>query len=224
MKKLIKSVLVIASLFGFTTMTQAADYGVALNWNTKDADRVLTLMSEQRSEFGELIKRKEIKDMFLVESDIDGKPMDILRFVIQADDEKDVERKLSSLPFYKENLVRIDNIESLGGKWLDNTPTNKNYGLLFVWDTDINVLEMDRVVGVDLQRVIGFNQTGLVTSSYINTQKMKDGSTRAVYSVSVIAQDEAHAHELSQQFEAVALGYAKVDVVYLGQKLMVKTL
>jgi hypothetical protein len=219
MKKLIISTLLIASLFGFTVTAQAADYGVSLNWNTTDAEKVLDMMSEQRSAFNELIKSKEVKDMFLVESEIDGKPMGILRFVIQADNEKDVEKKLSVLPFYKENLVKIDDIKLLGGKWLDNTPVNKNYALMFEWNTDIDVMEMDRVIGIDLQRVVSLNSSGLVTSSYINTQTVKDGSTRPTYSVSIMAKDEAHAHELSQQFEAVSFGYAKVSVMYLGHKI-----
>ena len=219
MKKLIKSTLLIASLFGFSTLTQAADYGVSLNWNTTNVEKVLELMSAQRSAFGELIKQKEIKDMFISESDIDGKPMGILRFVIQADSEKEVESKLASLPFYKENIVKISNIQLLGGKWLDNTPVNKNYALMFEWNTDIDVMEMDRVIGIDLQRVVSLNASGLVTSSYINTQTVKDGSTRPTYSVSIMAKDEVHARELSQKFEAVALGYAKVDVMYLGHKI-----
>ena len=224
MKKLIKSTLLIASLFGFSTLTQAADYGVSLNWNTTNVEKVLELMSAQRSAFGELIKQKEIKDMFISESDIDGKPMGILRFVIQADSEKEVKSKLASLPFYKENIVKISNIQLLGGKWLDNTPVNKNYALMFEWNTDIDVMEMDRVIGIDLQRVVSLNASGLVTSSYINTQIVKDGSTRPTYSVSIMAKDEAHARELSQQFEAVSLGYAKVDVMYLGYKINMKAL
>ncbi|WP_300176484.1 hypothetical protein [uncultured Aliivibrio sp.] len=219
MKKLIKITLLITSLLGFSAIAQAADYGVALNWNTTDADKVLNMMGEQRSAFGELIKKKEIKDMFLVESEIDGKSIGILRFVIEADSKEGVEDKLSELPFYKEKLVKIVNIQPLGDKWLDNTPSNKNYGLMFKWDTDINVLEMDRVIGIDLQRVIALNKSGLVTSSYIDTQTVKDGSTRPTYSVSIMARDEVHARELSQQFEVVSLGYAKVDVMYLGHKI-----
>lgn len=219
MKKLIKTTLLITSLLGSSAIAQAADYGVTLNWNTTDADKVLSMMDEQRLAFGELIKNKEIKDMFLVESEIDGKLMGILRFVIEADSEKGVENKLSELPLYKENLVNIEHIQPLGGKWLDNTPSNKNYGLMFKWKEDINVLEMDRVIGIDLQRVIALNKLGLVTSSYIDTQTVKDGSTRPTYSVSIMAKDEAHARELSQQFEAVSLGYAKVNVMYLGHKI-----
>ncbi|OCH17524.1 MULTISPECIES: hypothetical protein [unclassified Aliivibrio] len=224
MKKSIKTTLLITSLLGSSAIVQAADYGVTLNWNTTDADKVLSMMDEQRSAFGELIKNKEIKDMFLVESEIDGKLMGILRFVIEADNEKGVEDKLSYLPFYKENLVKIEHIQPLGGKWLDNTPSNKNYGLMFKWEADINVLEMDRVIGIDLQRVIALNKSGLVTSSYIDTQTVKDGSTRPTYSVSIMAKDEDHARELSQQFEAVSLGYAKVEVMYLGYKINMKAL
>lgn len=219
MKKLITSTLLITSILGFTATVQAADYGVALNWNTTDAEKVLDMMNEQRSAFSELIKSKEVKDMFLVESDIDGKPMGILRFVIQADSEKDVKDTLSGLPFYKEKLVSIDNIKPLGEKWLDNTPMNKNYALMFEWNADIDVMEMDRVIGIDLQRVVTLNSSGLVTSSYINTQTVKDGSTRPTYSVSIMAKDEKHARDLSQKFEAVALGYAKMDVMYLGHKI-----
>ncbi|MUJ36881.1 hypothetical protein A6D98_14085 [Aliivibrio fischeri] len=222
MKKLITATLLIASLFGFSALTQAADYGVSLNWNTTNAEKVLALMNAQRSAFAELIKQKEIKDMFISESEINGKPMGILRFVIQADNEKEVETKLASLPFYKENLVKISNIQLLGDKWLDSTPMNKNYALLFKWNADIDVMEMDRVIGNDLQRVIALNTSGIVTSSYINTQIAKDGSTRPTYSVSIMAKDEAHARELSEQFEVVALGYAKVDVMYLGYKIDMK--
>ncbi|MCG7588358.1 hypothetical protein [Photobacterium sp. OFAV2-7] len=197
----------------------AADFGVELAWNTDNVQEVMDTMSEQRTAFGKLVENGEIKDMFVADSNIDGKPIKLLRFVIEADSKQEVTDKLANLPLYQKELIKIENVRPLGSKWLDNTPVYNNYGVIFTWKDQIEPLEIDRVLGIDLQRVISLNQAGLVTSSYIDTQTLDNGTVRPVYSVSFLAKNAQHARELSKQFEAVNLGYATVEVQYLGHKL-----
>ncbi|OZS42475.1 hypothetical protein [Photobacterium sanguinicancri] len=219
MKKLMTIATVIFASLSVSTAVSAADYGVELAWNTDNANDVLATMSEQRAAFGQLVNNGEIKDMFVFDSSIDGKLMKLIRFVIDAEDEDSAKAKLASLPLYKKELVKINNVRLLGNKWLDNTPVHKNYGVTFTWREGIEALEMDRVLGVDLQRVISLNQAGLITSSYLNTQMLADGVERPIYNVSFLATDAQHARELTKQFEAVNLGYATVEVMYLGHKV-----
>ena len=157
--------------------------------------------------------------MFVIRSKVDGKPIQLLRFVLEADSEADVQRKLKDLPMYKKELVKISNIRMLGSKWLDNTPVYNNYGVVITWKEGIEALEMDRVLGIDLQRVISLNQAGFITSSYLDTQKLSNGVVRPIYSVSFLAKDAQHARELSNQFEAVTLGYATIEIQHLGHKI-----
>ncbi|NOH78252.1 hypothetical protein F0231_00695 [Vibrio sp. RE86] len=211
----------IASLFTATLAT-AADYGVELAWNTDNAQQVLDTMPEQKAAFGELIAQGEIKDMFVYRSQLNGRSVQMLRFVIEADNEQQVNDKLKDLPLYKQELVKIADIQPMGSKWLDNTPVYNNYGVTITWKKGIEALEMDRVLGIDLQRVISLNQAGLVTSSYLDTQELDNGVVRPIYSVSFLAKDAQHAQELSQQFEAVSLGYATTQVMHLGHKIKIQ--
>ncbi|MGF1717583.1 hypothetical protein [Photobacterium chitinilyticum] len=207
----------IAFLFSGTVF--AADFGVELAWNTDNVKEVMDTMSEQRAAFSKLVENGEIKDMFVADSNIDGKPIKLLRFVIEADSKQEVNEKLANLPLYQKELVKINNVRPLGSKWLDNTPVYNNYGVIFTWKNQIEPLEIDRVLGIDLQRVISLNQAGLVTSSYLDSQTLANGTVRPIYSVSFLAKNAQHARELSKQFEAVNLGYATVEVQYLGHKL-----
>ena len=162
MKKLILlSTLTVASFSSF-----AADYGVELAWNTNDSEQVLKTLPEQKAAFSQLIERGDVKDMFVLPSSIDGKPVQILRFVLSADNEAEVATKLQDLPMYQQDLVKIASIQPLGAKWLDNTLESDNYSVTFRWKEGIEALEMDRVLGVDLQRVISLNNSGfsLLTS------------------------------------------------------------
>ncbi|NRF30042.1 hypothetical protein [Vibrio coralliilyticus] len=216
--KFIRSSVLLISLFISGTVF-AADYGVELSWNTDDAEQVLKTLPEQKAAFGELIEQGAVKDMFVIRSKVDGKPIQLLRFVLEADSEADVQRKLRDLPMYKKELVKISNIRMLGSKWLDNTPVYNNYGVVITWKEGIEALEMDRVLGIDLQRVISLNQAGFITSSYLDTQKLSNGVVRPIYSVSFLAKDAQHARELSNQFEAVTLGYATIEIQHLGHKI-----
>lgn len=216
--KFIRSSVLLISLFISGTVF-AADYGVELSWNTDDAEQVLKTLPEQKAAFGELIEQGAVKDMFVIRSKVDGKPIQLLRFVLEADSEADVQCKLKDLPMYKKELVKISNIRMLGSKWLDNTPVYNNYGVVITWKEGIEALEMDRVLGIDLQRVISLNQAGFITSSYLDTQKLSNGVVRPIYSVSFLAKDAQHARELSNQFEAVTLGYATIEIQHLGHKI-----
>ncbi|KFI11739.1 hypothetical protein F0223_11195 [Vibrio coralliilyticus] len=216
--KFIRSSVLLISLFISGTVF-AADYGVELSWNTDNAEQILKTLPEQKAAFGELIEQGAVKDMFVIRSKVDGKPIQLLRFVLEADSEADVQRKLKDLPMYKKELVKISNIRMLGSKWLDNTPVYNNYGVVITWKEGIEALEMDRVLGIDLQRVISLNQAGFITSSYLDTQKLSNGVVRPIYSVSFLAKDAQHARELSNQFEAVTLGYATIEIQHLGHKI-----
>jgi len=216
------STLLVLTTCSFASL--AADYGVELEWNTDNAQEVIDAMAQQRAEFSKLIEAGEIKDMYIAKSKIGDKPARILRFVIEAESEQEVTDKLSDLPLYKKNLVKISNIRHLGAKWLDNTPITQNYGITLTWYQDVDSLEMDRVLGIDLSRVISLNQAGSVTSAYLDTQTLSNGDVRPVYLISVLATDAKQASELSKQFEAVNLGYARAEIQYLGQKLNMKGL
>ncbi|WP_104027709.1 hypothetical protein [Vibrio jasicida] len=219
MKKIILlSTLTVASFSSF-----AADYGVELAWNTNDSEQVLKTLPEQKAAFSQLIEQGDVKDMFVLPSSIDGKPVQILRFVLSADNEAKVATKLQGLPMYQQDLVKIASIQPLGAKWLDNTPESDNYSVTLRWKEGIEALEMDRVLGVDLQRVISLNNSGLVTSSYINTQVLENGVERPIYSVAVLAKDAKQAQNLMYSFEAVQLGYATFELEYLGKKLDMKS-
>ncbi|NOH49333.1 hypothetical protein F0262_14875 [Vibrio rotiferianus] len=219
MKKLILlSTLTVASFSSLAT-----DYGVELAWNTNDSEQVLKTLPEQKVAFSQLIQQGDVKDMFVLPSSIDGKPVHILRFVLSADNEAEVATKLQDLPMYQQDLVKIASIQSLGAKWLDNTPESDNYSVTLRWKEGIEALEMDRVLGVDLQRVISLNNSGLVTSSYINTQVLDNGVERPIYSVAVLAKDAQQAQNLMYSFEAVQLGYATFEIEYLGKKLDMKS-
>ncbi|EOD9419276.1 hypothetical protein [Vibrio campbellii] len=217
-KHILLSTLTVASFSSF-----AADYGVELAWNTNDSEQVLKTLPEQKAAFGQLIEQGDVKDMFVLPSSIDGKPVQILRFVLSADNEAEVATKLQDLPMYQQDLVKIASIQPLGAKWLDNTPESDNYSVTLRWKEGIEALEMDRVLGVDLQRVISLNNSGLVTSSYINTQVLDNGVERPIYSVAVLAKDAQQAQTLMYSFEAVQLGYATFEIEYLGKKLDMKS-
>ncbi|YCO01260.1 hypothetical protein ACB087_09580 [Vibrio sp. VNB-15] len=216
--------IILLSIFAVTSFSSlAADYGVELAWNTNNAERVLQTLPDQKAAFSQLIEQGDVKDMFVLPNSIDGKPVQILRFVLSADNEADVEAKLKDLPMYQQDLVKISSIQPLGAKWLDNTPESDNYSVTLHWKEGIEALEMDRVLGIDLQRVISLNQTGLVTSSYINTQVLENGVERPIYSVAVLAKDAQEAQNLMYSFEAVQLGYATFEIEYLGKKLDMKS-
>lgn len=218
-----KKIILLSTLTVASFSSLAADYGVELAWNTNDSEQVLKTLPEQKAAFSQLIERGDVKDMFVLPSSIDGKPVQILRFVLSADNEAEVTTKLQDLPMYQQDLVKIASIQPLGAKWLDNTPESDNYSVTLRWKEGIEALEMDRVLGVDLQRVISLNNSGLVTSSYINTQVLENGVERPIYSVAVLAKDAQQAQNLMYSFEAVQLGYATFEIEYLGKKLDMKS-
>lgn len=202
-----------------TLPTQAADYGVSMKYTTNDAHAVLDNMSTQKEAFSELINQGLIKDMYIRNSEVDGKELPIIKFVISGENEEEIKSKLSTLPFHKKNFLEIENIKLLGAKWLDSTPQYENYSLTFKWIKPIKNIEFDKILGNDLQRIIALNQAGQITSSYLNTQEDENGMVKPVYLLSIRAQNEKNAKELSKQFDAVLKGYANVDVAYLGYKI-----
>ncbi len=219
MRKIIKNLLAIGALLVGTGSAYAYDYGVELKWSTDDIAQVLNTMPEQRASFKKLVESGKIKDMFVENSKVGGQKTQLLKFVMEADNEQSVREQLAKLPLYQQKFVTINHIQRLGSKWLDNTPQANNFGLTFIWKAGVEPLEIDRVLGIDLQRVIALNQVGTVTSSYINTQDLDNGVVRPTYLVAVLAKDAEQALEMSKQFEAVTMGYADVQVEPLGHKL-----
>ena len=196
----------------------AEDFVVQLTVN-KNAEQSINKRTEQKAAFGRLIEQGVIKDMFISRIQLEGRPTQVLRFVLEADNEDGALKTLEELPMTQNGMSKILSIRSLGSKWLDNTPVYNNYGVTITWREGIEPLEIDRVLGIDLQRVISLNQAGLVTSSYIDTQELPNNVTRPIYSVSFLAQDAQHARELSAQFEAVTRGYATIEIQHLGHKV-----
>ncbi|WP_174715173.1 hypothetical protein [Vibrio penaeicida] len=218
MNKFTKAVFLVGAML-CTMSANAVDFGVELAWNTKDHSKVLEAMPEQKAAFGQLIEKGDVKDMYIYDSELDGKPTRLIRFVISGDNEQQVRDTLKELPLYKQDLVKIAGIQALGQKWLDKTPLVYNYGITMTWKEGVDPIEIDRVLGIDLQRVVSLNQAGFLTSAYLNTQKISDGVTRPIYHVAFIAKDEAHVRELAKQFEAIRMDYADIQVQPLGNKV-----
>ncbi|MCL9776858.1 hypothetical protein [Vibrio methylphosphonaticus] len=218
--KLFKKIIVsIATIALFPSIATAQDFGVELKWNTQDIYQVLETMPKQKQAFEAFVDSGRVKDMFVTDSKIGEENTPLLRFVMEGDSEADIRAELAQLPLYQANLVKIGRVQAMGNKWLDTTPQDNHYGLTLTWKSGIEPMEIDRVLGVDLQRVIALNQVGTVSSSYINTQTLEGNVVRPVYLVSVLAKDAEQALEMSKQFEAIRLGYASVDVEHLGRKL-----
>ncbi|MGF1778308.1 hypothetical protein [Vibrio nomapromontoriensis] len=206
-------------LFSYSSFSYAKDYGVELEWNTDDPYEILGLLPKQKEKVRALIRSDIIKDIYIRKSNVGENDLDIITLVITANDEDELKDRLADLPLNEANIVKVSSIEYLGEKWLDSELTYDNYGLTFRWKRQVESLEIDRVLGIDLQRVIALNTSGSLTSSYINTQTIEQGFIKPVYNLSVLANDAEHALAYAGQFEAVKLGYANVTVNYLGRKV-----
>lgn len=217
-KTLTKSII-LTTLSLFTVSSYAADFGVNLEWDTKKKQEAMTNMPSQGPSFFNMVKSGEIKEVYIKEKTVGNRDISFVNFVIEAKDEQEVKEKISTLPLYQKQLIKITAIVPVGAKWLDSTPTYRNYSLSFYWKENVDITELNRVLGVDLQRVVALNQAGLVTSSYLHSQDNGDGIVKPVYLIAVLANDETHALELSKQFESVRKGYVDVSVKYLGRKL-----
>lgn len=202
-----------------SNMILASDYAIELSWNTENAAEVLTMLPAQKKALNSLIASGVIKDMYSHDSMINGQAIELVRFVVNGSSESDVRLKVEKLPMFNSELVKINQVFHLGEKWVDSQPNVHNYGVSFTWMNEVDSMEMDRVFGVDLQKALSMTQAGVITSSYINTQVLDNGLRKPTYTISFLAKDEKHALELSQEFEAVKLGYANIKVKYLGRKL-----
>ena len=219
MKKIILlSILTLASFSNF-----AADYSVELAWNTEKSVPLLKTIPKLKTVFSQLIEQGDVKGVFVAQSPIDGEPAKILHLVLSAKNKAAVEAKLQDFPFFQKGYVKIASIKSLGAKWLDSNPEIESYSATLSWREGGETFEMNRVLGIDLQRVISLNNSGSVTSSYINTQLLEDGTERPIYSIDVLAKGAQQAQSLMHSFEAVRLGYATFEIEYLGKKLDMKS-
>ncbi|MEZ9231288.1 hypothetical protein AB4259_09410 [Vibrio amylolyticus] len=202
----------------FSSFSYSEDFGVRLEWNIENKKEVLSVNQNHKLLFMGLVERGEVKDVYIQDETKFSNRLSYANFVIEANDETEVREKLSSLPLYKMNALRIKEIKPLGTKWLDNTPAYKNFSLSFYWKENIDSTELNRVLSVDLQRVVALSQSGLITSSYIKAHDSGSGE-QTTYLISVLADDKEHALALSEQFESVQKGYVDVSARYLGRKL-----
>ena len=210
--------VVLCFFFGINSAF-AEGFGISLTIKVSDADRISNLASEQRGILREMAEDGIIKDMYVAVEDVGQYKIRTIRLVIQSKDIEEATSIVSSLPMVKSGEMKVDNVVLIGEKWLDNTPLNNNYGLTFTWKDDIDLMEIDRVLGIDLQEIIALSQVGTITSSFINVQEFDNKrSKRPTYLVSVLAKDEQQAYMISKKFESVRLGYAEVKVVHMGMK------
>ncbi|CDT20173.1 hypothetical protein [Vibrio coralliirubri] len=210
--------IILFVFFGFS-YAHAQSFGISLKIKENDADRISHLASDQRDLLREMYKNGTIKDMYIKSDDIGQYKVRTFRLVLQSENVEEAKEIISSLPMVKSGEMKLDNIVVVGEKWLDNTPLNNNYGLTFTWKDDIELMEIDRVLGIDLQEIITLNQVGTVSSSFINIQEFESKrSKRPTYLISILAKDEQQANMISQKFESVRLGYADVTIVHMGRK------
>lgn len=216
--KILKTTL-LAFLSVFASQAHSDAFGVSLKWATTDSQAVFENFANQKSEFNKLIQEGNIHDVYISQSKVDGKDFPLIKFVIEADNQQAVVDKLSTLPFYQQKLVAIDQIRNIGTKWLDKELVQQNYSLELSWKQPQQHLLVDQILGKDLQKVVDWNSKGKVTSAYLNIQKLSDKTVRPIYSIAVLASNEQEVKNMAQQLEAVSSGHASVHVMHLGFKM-----
>lgn len=218
--KLNYKVFLLAVLTCFSLQSQAGAFAVTVAWKTQDSQAVFDMMPAQKKAFANLVDAGYIKDMFVTSSRIGEQDFPIIRFVMQAESEQELRRKLSNLPFSHNQMVEFEEIRDLGSKWLDSVPAFENYALELEWQEPTDALLVDKVLAADLQKVVDWTNQGKVTSAYLKNDGIAGTEfVRPLYSIAVLAKNEQDAESIANQLEAVRLGLAKVSVMKLGFKL-----
>ena len=211
--------------FLFSVNSYSAAYGVSVAWKTQDAQAVFDVMPQQKKAFANLIDAGLIHDMFVSESFIGEKQFPIIKFVMEADSEEEVRRVIGNLPFQFKELAEITEVRDIGSKWLDTQVAFKNYAIELTWKEPEDQMLVDKIISVDLQKVVDWSTQGVITSAYIKNQSIAESKPnqiamiRPIYSIAVLAKDEQHALDIASELNAVKLGFASVNVSELGFKL-----
>ncbi|MEZ9157066.1 hypothetical protein BCU45_015440 [Vibrio lentus] len=211
--------------FLFSVSSYSAAYGVSVAWKTQDAQAVFDAMPTQKKAFANLIDAGLIHDMFISESFIGDQAFPIIKFVMEADSEEEVRRVIGNLPLQFKELAEITEVRDIGSKWLDTEVAFKNYAIELSWKEPEDQLIADKVISVDLQKVVDWSSQGVITSAYLKNQAIAEAQAnqmamiRPIYSIAVLARDEQHALEIANELNAVKLGFASVNISELGFKL-----
>ena len=209
----------------FSSYSHAAAYGVSVAWKTDDAQAVFEAMPHQKKAFANLIDAGLVHDMFVSESFIGDKKFPIIKFVIEADSEQHVRELIGNLPFQFKELVEVTEIRDIGNKWLNTEVAFKNYAVELAWKEPENQFIVDEIISQDLQMVVDWSAQGVITSAYLKHQEIaqekpnQKAMIRPIYSMAILAKNEAQAREVANQLNAVKLGFAEVMVSELGFKL-----
>lgn len=212
--------LLVTVLACLSWQAQASVFGVTVAWKTQDSQAVFDMMPAQKKAFANLIDAGYIKDLFVTSSRIGEQDFPIIRFVMEAESEQEVRRKLSNLPFAHNQMVEFEEIRDLGSKWLDSVPAFENYALELEWQEPTDALLVDKVLAADLQKVVDWTNQGKVTSAYLKNDGIAGTEfVRPLYSIAVLAKNAKDAESIASELDAVRLGLAKVRVMKLGFKL-----
>ena len=216
--------LVIFSFF-FSVKSYSAAYGVSVAWNTQDARAVLDALPQQKQAFANLIDAGLIHDMFVSDSFNSENQFPKIKFVMEANSEEEVRRVIGNLPFQFKKLAEITEVRDIGSKWLDTQVAFKNYSIELTWKEPEDQLLVDKIISVDLQKVVDWRSQGVITSAYIKNQSTADrkpnqiAMIQPIYSISILAKDEQHALDIASELNAVKLGFASINISELGFKL-----
>lgn len=223
--KYVPRVFLVIFSFLFSVNSYSAAYGVSVAWKTQDAQAVFDVMPQQKKAFANLIDAGLIHDMFVSESFIGEKQFPIIKFVMEADSEEEVRRVIGNLPFQFKELAEITEVRDIGSKWLDTQIAYKNYAIELSWKEPEDQMLADKIISVDLQKVVDWSAQGVISSAYIKNQSIADSKPnqtamiRPIYSIAVLAKDEQHARDIANELNAVKLGFASVNISELGFKL-----
>ncbi|MCZ8485713.1 hypothetical protein O9993_08535 [Vibrio lentus] len=89
-------------------------------------------------------------------------------------------------------------MRDIGSKWLDTEVAFKNYAIELSWKEPEDQLIADKIISVDLQKVVDWSAEGVITSAYLKNQAIAEAQAnqmamiRPIYSIAV-ARDEQHA-------------------------------
>ena len=224
MKYVPRLFLVIFS-FLFSVNSYSAAYGVSVAWKTQDARAVLDALPQQKQAFANLIDAGLIHDMFVFDSFNGENQFPKIKFVMEANSEEEVRRVIGNLPFQFKKLAEITEVRDIGSKWLDTQVAFKNYAIELTWKEPEDQLLVDKIISVDLQKVVDWRSQGVITSAYIKNQSTAErkpnqiAMIQPIYSISILAKDEQHALDIASELNAVKLGFASVSISELGFKL-----
>ncbi|MCZ8488359.1 hypothetical protein O9992_17070 [Vibrio lentus] len=120
----------------------------------------------QKKAFANLIDAGLIHDMFISESFIGDQAFPIIKFVMEADSEEEVRRVIGNLPLQFKELAKITEVRDIGSKWLGILKLRcKNYAIELSWKEPEDQLIADKIISVDLQKVVDWSAEGVITSA-----------------------------------------------------------